>query len=214
MTIAAPSHPESPQHLLLDGISWEFYERLLEELNDRPIQVTFDSGSLEIMRPVMAHEKWKTRIGRMIEVIAMELDIETEPLGQTTFKREDLEKGFEPDECYYIQHAEAVRGKDRLDLTIDPPPDLAVEVDITSWSIPRQPIYAALGMPELWRFENRRLIVLHLGASAQYARATTSLAFPFLPLAEFEKFLLRLENESQTKVLREFRDWVKTLPGV
>jgi Uma2 family endonuclease len=211
MTIAAPSHCESPRHLLLDGISWEFYERLLEELNDRPIQVTFDNGSLEIMAPLPPHELWKKRIAMLVECMAIELEIDFLPLGSTTFKREDLEKGFEPDECYYIQNSEAVRGKDRLDLTIDPPPDLAVEVDITSWSIPRQPIYAALGIAELWRFEDRRLIVLHLDATGQYVRAATSPAFPFLPLAEFEKFLLRLEHESQTKVLREFRGWVKTL---
>jgi Uma2 family endonuclease len=129
MTITAPSHHlQSNDHLLLDGISWQFYERLLEELNDRPIRVTYDNGRLEIMRPVLPHELWRKRLGIMIGLMAVELDIEMEPLGQTTFKREDLEKGFEPDECYYIQHAEAVRGKDRLDLTIDPPPDLAVEV--------------------------------------------------------------------------------------
>jgi Uma2 family endonuclease len=212
MTIAAPSHPESPQHILLDRISWQFYERLLEELNDRPIQVTFDNGSLEIMAPLPPHEFWKKRVAMLVECMLIELEVDFLPLGSTTFKREDLEKGFEPEECYYIQKAAAVRGKDRLDLTIDPPPDLAVEVDITSWSIARQPIYAALGIPELWRFENRRLIVLHLDRAGQYARATASLAFPFLPLAEFEKFLLRLEHESPTKVLREFRDWVKTLP--
>ena len=211
MTIAASVPPASPQHLLLHGVSWEFYERLLKELDNRPLQVTFDNGNLEIMAPLLPHEKWKKRIGRMIELLTLELDIEMEPLGQTTFKREDLAKGFEPDECYYIQHAQVVRGKDELDLTIDPPPDLSVEVDITSWSIPRQPIYAALGIPELWRFENRRLIVSHLNADGHYVPAATSLAFPFLPIHEFERFLLRLADESQTKVLREFRDWVKTL---
>jgi Uma2 family endonuclease len=212
MTIAAPSHLESPQHLRLDGISWEFYERLLEELNDRPLKVTFDNGSLEIMAPLPPHDIWKKRVAMLVECMAIELDIDIRPLGSTTFKREDLEKGFEPDECYYIQHADVIGNKQELDLTIDPPPDLSVEVDITSWSIPRQPIYAALGIPELWRFENRRLTVLHLDAAGQYVRATSSLAFPFLPMAEFEKFLLRLEHESQTKVLREFRDWVKMLP--
>lgn len=200
---------------MLHDVSWELYEHLLAEIGDRPIRVTFDDGSLEIMSPLPKHEKWKKRIGGMIEIVAIERSIPMEPFGSTTFRRQEPGKGLEPDECYYIQNASVMRGKDELDLSVDPPPDLAIEIDITSRSIPRQPIYAALGVPELWRFTNRRLAVLLLGSEGKYSPAAASRAFPFLPMAEFESFLRRLETEEPTTVLREFRDWVKTLgtPG-
>jgi len=196
---------------VLNGVSWGFYEMLLEELENRPIRVTYDDGWMEIMSPLPKHERWKTRIGRMIEILSLELRIPVETLGSTTFKREDRKKGLEPDECYYIQNEAAVRDKDELDLGIDPPPDLAVEVDITRRSIPRQPIYAALAVPELWRFEGKRLLVLHLGPDSKYHASGNSLAFPFLPMRQFEAFLLRLSDEQQLDVLCEFRDWVHTL---
>jgi len=107
---------------VLDGVSWDFYEQLLEEIGDRPIRVTFDNGSLEMMAPLPLHERWKKRIARMIELLCVELDIEIDTLGSTTFRREDLAKGLEPDECYYVQHADDVRGKKELDLAVDPPP--------------------------------------------------------------------------------------------
>jgi Uma2 family endonuclease len=122
-----------------------------------------------------------------------------------------LKKGLEPDECYYVQHAADVEGKDELDLKKDPPPDLAIEIDITHRSIPRLPIYAALGVPEVWRFDGLKLTVLILGDDGKYRPATSSLAFPFLPMETFSSFLLRLASEPQIAVLREFRDWVKTL---
>lgn len=191
---------------------WEFYDFLLEQIGDRPIRVTYDNGSLEIMSPLPKHEKWKSRFGRLIELMSLELDIPVEPLGSATFRRKDRGKGLEPDECYYIQHAADIEGKDELDLRVDPPPDLVIEIDIMSRSISRQPIYAALGVPELWRFDGRRLTVLLLGLDGKYLPSAASLAFSFLPMAKFEQFLLRLASEPQNAVLREFRDWVKTLP--
>lgn len=200
------------QHIVLDDVSWEFYEQLLREIGDRAIRVTYDDGWMEIMSPLPRHEKWKKRIARLIEFLSFELDIPIETLGSTTFKREDRKKGLEPDECYYVQHAAEVRDKDELDLAVDPPPDLAIEIDITSRSIPRQPIYAALGVPELWRFQGGRLVVLHLRDDGHYQPVASSLAFPFLPMKQFEGFLLRLRDEQQNHVLREFRDWARTLP--
>jgi Uma2 family endonuclease len=197
--------------MVLHDVSWDLYKQLLREVGNRPIRMTFDNGSLEIMSPLPRHEKWGNRIGRMIEIISLELNLPIEPLGSTTFKRKKLGKGLEPDECYYIQNAAAVRGKDRFNLAVDPPPDLAVEVDITSRSIKREPIYRALGVPELWRFRANRLAVRLLGPDKTYLPSGVSAAFPFLPLAIFEAFLLRMEHEEQTSVLREFRDWVRTL---
>lgn len=211
MTIANRISYDDQDHVVLDGVSWEQYEQLLRDLGDRPIRVTYDRGRLEIMAPLINHERWKSRYGRLIEVMCEELDFDVEVAGSTTFKREDLDRGLEPDECYYVQHADAVRTKDQLDLTSDPPPDLVIEVDIKSKSVPKEPIYAALGVPELWRFDGKKLTVLRL-RKAKYQPSNASGVFPFLPMDGFQGFALRLASERQPKVLREFRAWVKTLP--
>ena len=200
------------QHIVLAGVSWETYEQILRDLQDRPIRVTYDKGNLEMMAPLASHEEWKSRYGRLIEVMCEERDLDVEPLGSTTFRREDLEKGIEPDECYYVQYAEAIRARRgrEIDLTVDPPPDLVIEIDITRTSIPKEPIYAALGIPEIWRLNGTRLTVLRL-RDGKYHAAETSGVFSFLPMERFQQFILRLASERQPQVLREFRNWVKTL---
>jgi Uma2 family endonuclease len=201
------------QHIVLDDVSWEFYEHLLEEVGDRPIRITYDSGSLEIMAPLNIHEYWKTCIGRLIENMCLERDIKMLPGGSTTFRRKDREKGLEPDECYYFQNIDVMRHKrGEMDLTKDPPPDLAVEIDITSRSIAREPIYAALGIPELWRFDGKKLTVLRLAPSGKYKPQKNSGLFPFLPMEEFNRYLKRFEEEDHNAVVRAFQKWVVTLP--
>lgn len=200
------------QHIVLYDVSWSFYEHLLEELDNRPIRVTYDTGSLEIVRPLYIREHWKKCIGQLIAFMCLERDIKAIPAGSATFKRKDKEKGLEPDECYYVQHADRIRFKGQLDLLIDPPPDLAVEIDITSRSIARQPIYAALGVPEIWRFDGKRLGVLRLAADGQYHPQESSGVFPFLPMDGFNEFLMRFQTQEHNAVVRAFRDWVVRLP--
>jgi Uma2 family endonuclease len=218
MTLAAdiPSLAELPQHVLLQGISWDVYEALLREVGDQNVRLTYDSGELEIMSPIPEHELWKKNFGRMIEIIALEMNIPMWPLGSTTFRQKKLKKGLEPDECYYVANEAAVRWKKRLDLRRDPPPDLVVEIDITHRAIDREKIYAAMGVPEIWRFDGRRLACLHLerptsgakGEAREYREADRSLAFPFLRPADLMKFLKKLPNAELTSVMRSFRDWV------
>jgi Uma2 family endonuclease len=200
------------QHLVLTDVSWQLYDKLLEEVGERPIRITYHQGSIEIMSPLPKHDKWKSRIGRMIEIVALEQNVPMETLGSTTFRHEQKDSGLEPDECYYIQHAADIRGKDRLDLSVDPPPDLAVEIDITRRSIARQPIYAALRVPELWRFDGQRLQILHLTREARYEERDVSLAFPFLPMSEIRRFLDMLHDTDDTTVMRAFQQWLRTLP--
>jgi Uma2 family endonuclease len=211
MTLLAPPYSASPGHIVLEGISWSTYRNLLRDLDQRPLRLTFDKGNLEIMPPLPLHEKWKGRIGRMIELVSLERRIEVEALGSTTFGREDLEKGLEPDECYYVAHALDVQGKDEIDLSVDPPPDLAIEVDITRRSVPRQPIYAALGIPELWRFDGSKLFIMKLERGQVYTHVAKSNVFPFLQMEQFEQFLLRMGRERQLSVLEDFRIWLHAL---
>jgi Uma2 family endonuclease len=210
-TVAPPVRPACPQvqYLALHDVSWGLYEHLLEEVGDRPIRITYDNGSMEIMSPLPEHERGKKIIGGLIELIALELNIPMCRLGSTTFKRKDLGKGLEPDECYYLRHEAQVRGKNRLDLPQDPPPDLVVEIDISYRAVDRERIYAALGVPEVWRYDGLRLTGLHLGPDGRYQAIEKSVAFPFLRIADLAPFLKMTAETDETSVMRAFRDWVR-----
>jgi Uma2 family endonuclease len=212
MTLAVDTFSLDRQHLVLDDVSWDFYEHLLDEIGDRHIFITYDQGRLEIMSPLPRHERWSQWIARLIEIICLDRQIYVESLGMTTFRDPNKQKGLEPDKCFYIQHADAAHEmNEAFDPDIDPPPDLAIEIDITHRSIDREPIYAALGVSELWRFDGKRLHVLHLSSKARYIQRKKSLAFSFLPMAEFEKFVLRMTDKDQIRTLRDFRAWVEKL---
>ena len=211
MPVARDVPLSAQQHIVLHDIPWRVYKTLLSAVGDRPVRITYYRGSIEIMSPLPRHEKWKTRIGRMIELLSLELRLPVEALGSTTFRRRAKKAGLEPDECYYVQNAAAVKGKDRINLKLDPPPDLAVEVDITRRSLKRQPVYAALGVPELWRWDGKRLTVLVL-VDGRYEPREQSLAFPFLPMDRFQQFLQRIrEGAEDLTVLADFQQWVRTL---
>lgn len=215
MTLAVPVSPErnrllDQQHLVVDHVSWTLYERILEEIGDRQLRVTFHRGRMEIMAPLAEHEFPTGAIARLLEAMTVELDIDLAKLRSTTFRREDAQAGLEPDECYYLKNADRIRGMKRFDPAIYPPPDLAIEIDITSRSIARQPIYAALGVPELWRFDGSKITVLLLQGST-YRPVEKSPTFPFLPMDQFTRFVHRMVEESQTAVIREFQLWVRTL---
>jgi Uma2 family endonuclease len=194
-------------------VPWSFYEDVLAAADDRPLRVTFDDGSIEMMAPLPEHEAPREAIGALIDVLVVERGIPSARFGSTTFRRQDRRKGLEPDKCYYFTNASRVRGMKQFDSTIHPPPDLAIEIDITSRSVLREPVYAGLGVTELWRYDGKRLTVLLLHASGKYTATSTSMLFSFLPMDRFEAFIHRMESEEQTKVLREFRDWVRALPA-
>ncbi len=208
-TTPRPPTEKVSQSVVLYDISWEFYEALLEEMGDQNVRITYDEGALELMPPRSAHESWKTIIGGMIETMALELNIPMYRAGSTTFKRKDLAKGVEADECYYVQHERDVRAVEDIDLLRDPPPDLVVEVDLTHLTISKRSIYAAMGVPEVWRYSRDQLETMHLGPDGEYRVAEVSLAFPFLRPVEMVKFLRMLPEQDQTTMLRAWRDWVK-----
>jgi Uma2 family endonuclease len=200
----------SDRRFMLYDVSWNFYRSFLKELGDRPIRLTYDRGNLELMAPSFRHESLSAILGRFIEILTMELNIPIRSGKSTTFSREDLERGLEPDECYYIRHEPLVRGKSELDLAHDPPPDLAIEVDITSSSINRMAIYAALGVEEIWRFDGETLRISRLGPGGKYEESDESSCFPFLPWREFIQFLDEIPEQDETSLARSFQSWVRS----
>lgn len=194
--------------IVLHDVSWELYERLVDELGDQHIFINFDNGEMELMSPLPAHERWKKVVARMVETLAEEQGIAIGMFGSTTIRRQDLAKGLEPDECYYIRHEADVRGKLKVDLARDPPPDLAIEIDVTHSSLDRQAIYAGLGIPEVWRFNGSRLAFLRLGPRG-YVRIKRSLAFPMLTSAALQRFVNEWGTTDDTAFIRRFRQWVR-----
>jgi Uma2 family endonuclease len=196
------------QYVYLEDVSWDCYEMLVQAAGNRHLQITYDRGRMEIMSPLPGHERVKSLIGMMVAIIAMERQIDVDHLGSTTFRRRVLEKGLEPDECFYIQNHHKVWDKEDLDLETDPPPDLALEVEATRRIVARLPIYSALGVPEVWRHDGIRLHGLRL-AAGKYEPIASSLAFPFLKLADLNLYLDRWPAIPQTALLREFREFVR-----
>jgi Uma2 family endonuclease len=195
----------------LENVSWETYQRLLHELQHRRLQLTFDNGRLTIVSPSHQHDRIKTLIGGMIEIVALDWKIPMARLGSSTWVREDVWKGLESDECYYVQNEPRVRGKDQIDLATDPPPDLAIEVQIAHQDVDRPALYAALGVPELWHFRRERLRAMKLEGE-KYMPIDFSLAFPALRPAELERFLAMRHTTDETTLMLSFQDWVRTLP--
>ena len=205
--MAVVSPPE--QQVILKGISWETYERLLAEHDDESgIQFTYDSGVLEIMVLSTRHERPNRALATLVEILAEEMEIDLERLGSVTLKRPDLLKGFEPDSCFYIQHVGAVADKEEIDLETDPPPDLVIEVDVTSISLAKLPIFAAVGIPEVWRYKDGRVIVLRL-ADGRYSEAARSIAFPVITGERLTQFLTESRQVRSTEWLKRVRAWIR-----
>ena len=171
------------------------------------MRLTYDQGTLEIKMPLDPHESYKKLLGRLVEALTEELGIEVRSLGSRTCDRQDLAQGLEPDQCYYIQNEPAVWDKEQINLEIDPPPDLAIEVDISSSLINRLSIYADLGVPEVWRYDGQSLMMYQL-ENQQYQSCNHSAAFPLLRAADVERFLELKKTTKENALIRLFREWV------
>ncbi|XHX77670.1 MAG: Uma2 family endonuclease [Stenomitos frigidus ULC029] len=198
------------QRLLLRDISWQAFEDILTELGDRrSIRLAYSNGILEIRMPLPEHEVNKEIIGDMVKILLEELEIDRECFGSTTFKRQDMGYGIEPDNCFYIQNHAQMIGKKRLDLSIDPPPDLAIEVDVTSKT--QVSAYEALGVPEIWRYDDGKLQI-NLLRDGVYVEVTSSPIFPGLPITEgIAQFVAMSSTAGTSPALRAFRQWVRTI---
>ena len=194
--------------LLIKNISWSGYKNILAELGEnRSSRISYSQGMLEIMAPLPEHEVAKVIIGDLVKALLEELDIEFWSLGSTTFDQEKMDAGVEPDDCFYIQNEAAVRGKDRIDLSVDPPPDLAIEIDITSRT--RFNNYEVLGVPELWRWKGNRLEI-NVMINGKYVTSTTSSIFPNLAITQvIPEYLMRSKTEGRNATMKAFRSWVR-----
>lgn len=206
-TVLSP--PE--QRVTLHNVSWETYERLLADLRDSSApRLTYDRGTLEIMSPSSEHERYNRTAAQIVEELAVEMDVHIDSLGSTTFRREDLDRGFEPDSCFYIGNAAGVRGKKRVDLSTDPPPDLVIEIDITSPSLDKLPLFAKAGVPEVWRFDGSRLAIYELSGGA-YLERDASVAFPAVTAAAVTAFIKDSETMDRPEWVRRLRAWAHGL---
>jgi Uma2 family endonuclease len=211
MTATVASFSSADQRVVLRGISWQTYESLVNELEGQHLRLTYDEGLLEIMSPSPRHGKTGVLIARLVEMFTFERNIPLVGLGDTTWRREALAKGLEADECYYIANAEWAAPREEFDLDVDPPPDLAVEVDITRSSLDKQSIYAALGVPELWRYEDEKLTIVTLGPDDKYTPVPQSPSLPKLPSNIVERFVrLRTSGKTDTQIMVDFVAWVRS----
>ncbi|MEH2276304.1 MAG: Uma2 family endonuclease [Nostoc sp.] len=201
------------QRTVLYNISWETFEALLRDTGeDRGSRFAYDCGVLEIMTPLFEHENPKIQFDRFILVLAEELGIEIISAGSTTLKQRIAKRGIEPDTCYYIQNEPAVRGKVKLNLETDPPPDLAIEIDITSSSVNKLGIYSALGVTELWRYDGQNLKFYHL-IEEQYVECKFSIAFPIVSVSKISRFIEQSKSMGEIALLKSFRAWVRDKLG-
>ena len=209
--MATATRPRTSPGIVLEGVPWADYEAQLRIIGDRPIRVNYDSGRMEIMSPLWRHGNEATLLGWMVTELVMGLDIQVEGAEPVTLKRPDREKGVEPDRLFYFgENAAVVQAIRDLDLTIHPPPDLVIEVDVTASSVPRLPIFAALGIPEVWRInDDEELEFLHLQPDGTYQPRDRSRAFPALLVAETARFLEQGRNANKTAWIRTFRAYVR-----
>lgn len=201
---------ETEQRFILYYVPWRTYERLLRVFADRPaVRLTYDRGTLELMTVSYEHESSSYLLGRFVDTLTEELGLPVNGGGSTTFRRRRRKKGLEPDACWWIANEALVRGKSIIDLRIDPPPDLALEVDVTHSSLDRLAIYAALGIPEVWRQEGLTLICYLLGSDGRYVTSPTSRAFPGLAPADLMQFIALRGQLDSNAIIRQFRTWVR-----
>ncbi len=202
------------QRFVLRDLNWEDYVALGNVLQDRPgLRLTYDRGRLELMTTSPKHEIYKKWLGRFIDVLAETFNLPKVSAGNMTFRKEELDRGLEADDCFWIAHEPQMRGKLTWDPRRDPPPDLALEIEVSRSALDRLGIYAALQVPEVWCFDGSSLQVLRLQPKGAYQAMGQSLFFAQLPIGELPRFLSMTETADDLTVVRQFRAWVLQAAG-
>lgn len=196
--------------LTLRNITWQTYENLLADLDEQSgVHLTYDQGVLEIMTLTPEHESINRYLSSLIDLLVDELGEDVHPVGSATFKRADVERGFEPDSSFYFTQATQMRGKKRIDLRVDPAPELVIEIDISHGSLDKLSIFAQFGIAEIWRYDGANIHIYHLVDNA-YEEHSDSRIFPSLTDEKIEKFLAN----SQTMTRQELKHWVRKLATI
>ncbi len=205
---------QEDQSVTVTDVTWDRYLALCETRDrERPgVKIHYANGVFHAMSPSYRHEKWTTRLGLLVQMVADEWGVRHEVARATTFRNEELREGLEADECFYFANAGAMADREDIDLERDPPPDVAIEVDMTTDSTAKLGIYGRIGVPEVWRFDGDTIHVRLRQPDGQYAAADRSAAVPEFPLADLVQFLQDVRHLILFDMKREAREWVKTLP--
>ncbi|MEJ7712467.1 MAG: Uma2 family endonuclease [Pyrinomonadaceae bacterium] len=208
--MATVLHPPE-ERMLLPDVSWETYEQLLANYeNCSGPRFIYDRGMLEIMSPSSEHEAINDIIKALVNVLAEEMELDLRGFGSTTFRREDMARGSEPDSCFYIQNVERITGVSKLDLNVHPPPDLVIEIDITSPSLQKFPLYAGIEVPEVWHYEGEVLRIFHL-YNGGYVESAESRALPHVKSVDLSRFVEESKTSRRPAWIRGVRDWARAL---
>lgn len=202
--------PRGEQRILMHDIDWATYKRISEALGERHFRLSYDGWNLEIMTKSSTH-CWLSRLlGLFVLVLTEECNVTRLSCGDMTCDRDDLERGLEPDECFYLVNEARVRGKHPINLQSDPPPDLAIEIDLTTDSRRRFGIYAKIGVPEIWRYDGKTATIYQRQAEGQYVAVERSRYFTLLTAPDLTRFLGQREQVEEGALLRSFREWVRS----
>lgn len=197
------------QRVVFRNISWQTFKAMLTEMGEeRNSRLTYDQGTLEIMTPLVPHERWNRQIERLIWVLVEELGLNILSVGSMTCKREDLERGAEPGSSYYIQNEQLVRDKEEINLPVDPPPDLVLEVEYSRSAINKLRLYESMGVPEFWRYDGRVLSIYTLDKE-QYQPCENSPTFAPIVVSEIPRFIEETKKIGEVAMVRSFRAWVR-----
>ena len=194
---------------VLHNVSWDEYEELLAELGaGYAVRIAYTEGELEIMSPLFTHEGYKEVLTAMVRILGKACQPRVQAAGSLTLKRKSARRGAEPDTCFYLQSANQIRGQRDIDISVDPPPDLVVEIDVTSKSTSKMGTYARFGVPELWRYDGKQFRMYEL-VGTRYMERDFSLSFPFVQRTALVPFLEQSFDEGQDEALESFAAWVK-----
>ncbi len=211
MTATAASAPAvgTDRTVVLPHVSWETYQRLLADDEGRRVpRLTYDRGVLEVVSPSFGHERDGETLALLVEIVAAVCVIEVLGVGSMTYQRQDLQRGFEPDASFYIQHAGHLRGRRRIDPAVDPPPDLVIEIDASRSSLDKLALYAAAGVSEVWR-HNEGHMVIHVLDHGTYREAAVSRALPVLTSDVLTRFLAESRSTPRPEWFRVVSDWAR-----
>jgi len=194
------------------NVTWDEYEELLEQVGEaRGLRISFNNRTLKVMSLSLEHETYADFIKRLVSVLSLRLRINIRFSGSATMRKKKKSKGNEPDAGFYVQTASVIGNRLDLDFAVDPPPDVVVEIDIHHDSTDNYPIYAALGVPEIWRYDGWQAAIYHLKGN-EYVEVEASLALPMITPAILSEYLTRMRQEGEFAAIIAFDEWLQSLP--